>query len=85
MTALSEDEARKLLRDLRVSASNPEYYAARRRAHGWLFAWRIETGPPRIGTRSWVVADNGACRQVGFDEYADDAIDALLRGQERRG
>lgn len=75
---LTEDEARRVLRLMNVDASNPSLFAAERRERGWCFGWRPENGAPRMGTRSWVVADNGRGRRLGLAELADDAIAAEL-------
>ncbi|HWB37773.1 MAG TPA: hypothetical protein VHA75_17295 [Rugosimonospora sp.] len=78
VTPLSEQDARAALRLAGADASNPALYDAQRRDGGWFFGWRRQNGRPRIGTRSWVVADNGRARPLAFQERADDAIAAEL-------
>ncbi len=81
---ITEDDARAALRAMQSAAANPSKYAARRLEHGWLFTWRIEQGPPLMGTRSWVVADNGVPRVVDMRQRADDVIaDVLKAGNSR--
>ena len=75
---ISETEARAALKTLRSEASNPHFYAAKRRNHGWLFVWRLERKNPPVGTRGWVVADNGRARILDLGERADDAMIAEL-------
>ena len=73
---ITEHAARAALKSAQSEASNPGFYVARRRKHGWLFVWRIEHGDPPVGTRSWVVADNGRARILRIGERADDVIGA---------
>lgn len=76
---ITEDEARAALRTVQSAAANPLKYAARRLSRGWLFIWRIEQGSPLMGTRSWIVADNGVPRVVDMGQRADDVIADVLR------
>lgn len=71
---ISEAEARQTLLRQESEASNPEYFEAQRREHGWVFGWRDDRGQPPVGTRAWVVADNGRVRALGPREQWDDAI-----------
>ena len=71
-------EARAALRDARSEASDPEVFDARRRTSGWLFVWRRDQGQPPIGTRSWVVADDGTVRAVPLGGRADDVLAEIL-------
>jgi hypothetical protein len=80
VTGISEADARTVLRSVRSEASNPGTFEARRRDHGWMFVWRREGGRPPVGTRSWVVADNGRARAVDLGSRADETI-ALLLGE----
>lgn len=81
VTPISEDDARRELRLQNSAASNPEYYGATRLDQGWLFGWRKELGPTPMGTRPWVVADNGHSRMLDLRDRAERVIETLL-GQE---
>ncbi|WP_105034914.1 hypothetical protein [Cryobacterium aureum] len=78
VTQIDEQEARRELRNLSSEASNPANYAAARRARGWLFGWRTDRGSAPMGTRAWVVADNGRGRMLDLRDRADEVIEALL-------
>lgn len=74
VTPISEEDARTALRRATSEASNPEYFHARRRERGWLFGWRPDRRPVPMGTHSWIVADNGAVRMLGYKDLADEVI-----------
>lgn len=74
VTPISEEKARAALRLQASEASNAEYFRAERRAHGWVFGWRSDQGIAPIGTRTWIVADNGRVRMLGYRDDWDDAI-----------
>jgi len=81
VTPMTESNARLALATVQSEASNPKFYAARRREHGWLFVWRIERGTPPVGTRGWVVADSGRARVLQIGERADEVIaEELAKG-----
>lgn len=71
---ISELEARSALLREGSEASNPEYFIAERREHGWLFGWREDRREIPIGTHAWVVTDNGKVRMLGYKDQYDDAI-----------
>lgn len=71
---MTEEAARAALFAANSDASNPALYAAERRERGWLFGWRLSAGPVPMGTASWIVADDGRVRRLGFRERADDAL-----------
>ena len=71
---ISEESARTALAREASEASNAEFYKAERRQHGWVFGWRPERGTPPMGTRTWIVADNGRVRVLGYKDDWDDAI-----------
>ena len=74
MTTISDSEARAALRHEKSEASNPAYFAARRREGGWVFGWREDCGQPPMGTHTWIVADNSRVRMLGFSELYDDVL-----------
>lgn len=78
VTPITEIEAREALRAAGSPAQDARYYSAERRDSGWFFAWRIQQGPPLMGTRAWVVADNGRVRMLGFRESGADGIATAL-------
>jgi hypothetical protein len=78
VTPISEIDARDALRKEQSEASNPEYFDAERRQRGWVFGWREDRGEPPMGTHTWIVADNGRVRMLGYTDTWDDAIDAEL-------
>jgi len=71
---ISESEARESLLQARSEASNPEYFDAERREHGWVFGWREDCGDAPVGTHTWVVADNGRVKMLNPRENIDTAI-----------
>ncbi len=74
VTPISEPDARAALLREGSEASNPEYFDAERREHGWVFGWRDDRGDVPIGTHTWVVADNGRVRMLGYKDMWDDVI-----------
>jgi hypothetical protein len=74
VTPISEAEARAALLRAGSEASNPEYFDAERREHGWVFGWREDRGAVPMGTHTWVVADNGRIRMLSYKDLWDDAI-----------
>lgn len=74
VTPISESAARAVLLQKKSEASNPEYFKATRCENGWLFRWRSDRGAVPMGTHSWVVADNGNMRMLGYQDSCDDAI-----------
>lgn len=80
VTPMTEDAAREVLRRAGAAAADPVRYAATRRQGGWSFAWSRDRGEPPVGSRRWVVADDGQVRVLGLRERADDVIAALLAG-----
>jgi len=77
-TPLSENEARAILLRDGSEASNPDYFDAERKEHGWVFGWREDLGDVPMGTHAWIVADNGFTKMLGYQELADDAITEQL-------
>lgn len=75
---ISESDARIALAAVQSEASNPHFFLARRREHGWLFVWRVERGTPPIGTRGWIVSDKAQARVLRIGERADQVIAAEL-------
>lgn len=71
---ISEDAARTALLQVASEASNAEFFKAERRDHGWVFGWRLDRGAPPMGTRTWIVADNGRVRMLGYKDDWDSAI-----------
>lgn len=71
---ISEETARAALSQQASEASNAEQFRAERRDHGWVFGWRTDRGTPPMGTRTWVVADNGRVRMLGYRDEWDEAI-----------
>jgi hypothetical protein len=72
---ISESEAREMLLRERSEASNTEYFDAERREHGWVFGWREDRGDIPVGTRTWIVADNGRVKMLSPTERIDTAIE----------
>jgi hypothetical protein len=72
---LSESEAREILLQEQSEASNPNYFDAERREHGWVFGWREDRGDIPVGTHTWIVADNGRVKMLGHRERIDTAIE----------
>lgn len=81
VNAMSEADARQALRAVGSPACDATFYSAERRPGGWLFSWKLQQGPPRMGTRAWIVADNGRVRMLGLAEPAAEGIAAALREQ----
>lgn len=71
---ISEQTARSALSREASEASNKEFFAAERRKNGWVFGWRVDRGAPPMGTHTWIVADNGRVRMLGYKDEWDDAI-----------
>lgn len=78
VTPISETQARSALLREMSEASNPNYFGAKRRDHGWVFGWRNDRGPIPIGTHSWAVADNCRVQMLGFTDLSDEVISGLL-------
>lgn len=74
MAKITEAEARAALLQELSEASNPEYFRAERRAHGWVFGWRRDRGEAPAGTASWIVPDSGKARRLGPRESLDEAL-----------
>lgn len=78
MEPISETEARSALLRQKSEASNPEFFDAKRRAHGWVFGWRDDSGSVPMGTHTWIVADNGGVRMLGYTDLWDETIASAL-------
>ncbi len=74
VSPISELDARAALFSAGSEASNPEYFDAERRPHGWAFGWREDRGDVPIGTHAWIVADNGRVRMLRHNDSLDDVI-----------
>ncbi|MEJ7648671.1 MAG: hypothetical protein WKF57_06520 [Nakamurella sp.] len=74
---IREVDARRHLELAGSPAANNVRYQATRHQHGWLFGFRRGNSPVLMGTRSWVVADNGRVRMLSPGELAD----AVLRSE----
>lgn len=81
VNAISEPEARQALCAAGSPAGDATFYYAERHDGGWLFGWKMQQGAPRMGTRAWVVADNGRVRMLGLAEPAADGIATALRDE----
>jgi hypothetical protein len=80
VTDISEESARQVLADAKSEAADQGRFRAERRTGGWLFAWSGLPEDVPIGTRSWVVADNGVAEELGFLDTADSLLAALNAG-----
>lgn len=78
---ISEEEARTALANEGMPATFFEYYEALRIRGGWVFCWREDAGLAPDGAISWVVADNGRCRDQPFWATAEETAQSLLEGK----
>ncbi|MCZ2817250.1 hypothetical protein [Modestobacter sp. VKM Ac-2984] len=74
--AISIEQARAALAAAKSEAADAEHFAGERLEGGWLFAWSADGDVP-LGTTTWVVADNGGVRPLGFRDTAQSALAAL--------
>jgi hypothetical protein len=74
---ISEERARQVLAEAKSEASDPGRFSAERRDRGWFFAWSGDPAQVPIGTGSWVVADSGRARALGFRDTADELLAKL--------
>ena len=77
--AISEQRARELLLEAHSAAHNASRYVAERLLHGWVFAWSGDLRSAPLGTRPWVVSDNGAVRAVEIGQTAAEVLAQLER------
>lgn len=76
--ALTIEQARDALVAARSEAADTEHFAGEALAGGWCFYWDAAGDIP-AGTTTWVVADNGAVRPLGFRDSPESVLSELNR------
>lgn len=74
MKPISEETARRILREVRSQAASPEKFRAERLAGGWAFRWADKSMKTPFGARTWVVTDSGSADMVDLGENAAAAL-----------
>ncbi|MCZ2826065.1 MULTISPECIES: hypothetical protein [unclassified Modestobacter] len=77
--AISMEQARTVLAAAKSEAADAEHFTGERLDGGWVFTWSADGDVP-LGTTTWVVADNGAVRPLGFRDTPQSALAALGAG-----
>ena len=81
---MTEEQARRALSEIGSPAANPDNYQARRIQGGWAFGWRENAGPPLVGTKGWVVADNGRSGTQKMSETAEETVQRLAESEPNK-
>lgn len=76
--ALTIEQARDALVAAHSEAADTEHFAAEALDGGWCFYWSA-VGDIPAGTTTWVVADSGEVRPLGFTDSPESVLSELNR------
>lgn len=74
--AISIEQARAALAAAGSEAADVKHFTGERLDGGWIFSWSSDGDVP-WGTTTWVVADNGGVRPLGFRDTPQSALAEL--------
>lgn len=74
---IGEQDARRRLLAAHSSAHDPRRYRAERLPDGWVFTWGGQLTDAPLGTRPWVVLDDGRAQPVAIGSTAAQAVATL--------